>query len=58
MWAVRLAASQRLERILAEQVTITEAGQTRKLSKEEVFLRQMVNKEITGDRHAGSAMLG
>ena len=50
--------SQRLDRIWAETVSVTEGGRTRKLTKEEVFLRQLVNKAITGDRHAGSSMLG
>ena len=50
--------SERLDRILAETISVTESGRTRKLPKEEVFLRQLVNKAVTGERHAGSAMLG
>ncbi len=55
---VRPTLSERLDRILAEMVSVTEGGRTRKLTKEEVFLRQLVNKAVTGERHAGSAMLG
>jgi hypothetical protein len=49
--------SDRLDRILAEMVSVTEAGRSRRIAKEEVFLRQMVNKAIAGDRQFGRLLL-
>ena len=49
--------SQRLDRILAEKIEVSERGQSRRISKEEVFLRQMVAKAISGDRQFGRLVL-
>lgn len=49
--------SQLLDRILAEKVEVSERGQSRRISKEEVFLRQMVAKAIGGDRQYGKLVL-
>ena len=49
--------SQRLDRILAEKVEVSERGQSRRISREEVFLRQMVAKAIGGDRQFGRLVL-
>lgn len=46
----RPTLSQRLDRILAESVTVTEGGKSKRMVKEEVFLRQMVTRAIGGDR--------
>jgi len=53
----RQGLSERLDRILAEQINVTDAGKQRRLPKEEVFLRQMVNKAIAGDRQFGRLLL-
>jgi hypothetical protein len=49
--------SQRLDRILAESVSVTEGGKSKRMSKEEVFLRQMVTRAIGGDRQFGRLLL-
>lgn len=49
--------SELFDRILAEKVPVTERGQSRRMSKEEVFLRQMVAKAIAGDRVFGRLVL-
>lgn len=53
----RPGLTERLDRILAEQVSVTEGGKSRRIAKEEVFLRQMVNKAIAGDRQFGRLLL-
>jgi hypothetical protein len=40
-----------LDTILAEKVDITEAGVSRRMTKEEVALRRLVNGAMAGDRH-------
>lgn len=49
--------SQRLDRILAESVNVTEGGKSKRMAKEEVFLRQMVTRAIGGDRQFGRLLL-
>ena len=49
--------SQRLDRILAEKVQVTEGGTAKRMDKEEVFLRQMVTRGIAGDRQFGRLLL-
>lgn len=49
--------SQRLDRILAESVSVTEGGKSKRMTKEEIFLRQMVTRAIGGDRHFGRLLL-
>lgn len=49
--------SQRLDRILAESVSVTDGGQSKRMTKEEVFLRQMVTRAIGGDRQFGRLLL-
>lgn len=49
--------SQRLDRILAESVSVTEGGRSKRMTKEEVFLRQMVTRAIGGDRQFGRLLL-
>lgn len=49
--------SQLLDRILAEKIDVSERGLSRRISKEEVFLRQMVAKAIGGDRQFGRLVL-
>lgn len=53
----RASLAETLDRIFAEKVTVTEGGQKRKLTKEEVFLRQTVNKAMAGDRQFAAMML-
>jgi hypothetical protein len=54
---VRATLSQRLDRILAESVSVTEGGKCKRMAKEEVFLRQMVTRAIGGDRQFGRLLL-
>jgi hypothetical protein len=53
----RATLSQRLDRILAESVSVTEGGKSKRMPKEEVFLRQMVTRAIGGDRQFGRLLL-
>ena|SRR5438067_9789827 len=53
----RRTLSQRLDRILAEKVHVTEGGTAKHMDKEEVFLRQMVTRGIAGDRQFGRLLL-
>ena len=53
----RPTLSQRLDRILAEKVQVTEGGAAKRMDKEEVFLRQMVTRGIAGDRQFGRLLL-
>lgn len=53
----RPGLSERLDRILAERVSVAEGGRQMRMPKEEVFLRQMVNKAIAGDRQFGRLLL-
>lgn len=53
----RATLSQRLDRILAEKVQVTEGGTSKRMDKEEVFLRQMVTRGIAGDRQFGRLLL-
>lgn len=53
----RPTLSQRLDRILAEKVRVTEGGTAKRMDKEEVFLRQMVTRGIAGDRQFGRLLL-
>jgi hypothetical protein len=49
--------SQRLDRILAEKMRVTDGGTAKRMDKEEVFLRQMVARGIAGDRQFGRLLL-
>lgn len=49
--------SEQLDRILAERVDVNEGGARRRMSKEEVFLRQLVSRSISGDRQASKLLL-
>lgn len=53
----RPTLSQRLDRILAESVQVTEGGKSKRMSKEEVFLRQLVTRAIGGDRQSARLVL-
>lgn len=53
----RPTLSQRLDRILGENVSVTEGGKAKRMAKEEVFLRQMVTRAIAGDRQFGRLLL-
>lgn len=53
----RPTLSQRLDKILAENVSVTEGGKAKRMAKEEVFLRQMVTRAIGGDRQFGPLLL-
>jgi hypothetical protein len=53
----RATLSQRLDRILAEGVSVTEGGKSKRMTKEEVFLRQMITRAIGGDRQFGRLLL-
>jgi hypothetical protein len=53
----RATLSQRLDGILAEGVSVTEGGKSKRMTKEEVFLRQMVTRAIGGDRQFGRLLL-
>ncbi len=51
------SASDRLDAILAEKMSVTEGGKTARMQKEEIFLRQFVSRAISGDKQASRAML-
>lgn len=50
--------AEQFDQILAERVSIIEGGQSRSMTREAVLLRQLVNKAMSGDRHAVSVVLG
>lgn len=49
--------SQILDRILAEKMEVTERGKSRRITKEEVFLRQLVARAMGADRQFGKLLL-
>lgn len=49
--------SQRLDRILSEIVPVSEGGKSKRMPKEEVFLRQMVTRAIGGERQSARLLL-
>lgn len=53
----RPTLSQRFDRILAEIVPVTEGGKSKRMTKEEVFLRQLVTRAIAGDRQFARLLL-
>lgn len=53
----RPTLSQRLDRILGESVSVTEGGRSKRMTKEEVFLRQLVTRAIGGDRQFSRLVL-
>ena len=53
----RPTLSQLLDRILSETVKVTESGKSKRMPKEEVFLRQFVTRAIAGDRQFSRLVL-
>ena len=53
----RLTPSQRLDKILAEIVPVTEGGKSKRMDREEIFLRQTVSRAIAGDRQCSPLVL-
>ena len=49
--------SELLDKILAEHMTVSEAGKSMRMTKQEVFLRQLVAHAIASDRQAVKLML-
>ncbi len=49
--------SAQLDAILAEKMNVNENGKPQRMAKEDVFLRQLVNRALAGERQATSAML-
>lgn len=49
--------SAQLDAILAEKLTVSENGKAQRMAREDVFLRQLVNRALAGERQATSAML-
>ena len=49
--------SAQLDAILAEKMNVNENGKAQRMAKEDVFLRQLVNRALAGERQATSAML-
>ena len=49
--------SAQLDAILAEKMTVNENGKTQRMTKEDVFLRQLVNGALARERQATSAIL-
>lgn len=49
--------SDQLDRILAEKMNVNENGKPQRMAKEDVFLRQLVNRALGGERQATSAVL-
>lgn len=52
-----LSVAEQFDQILAERVSIIEGGQSRSMTREAILLRQLVNKAMSGDRHAVSVVL-
>ena len=50
--------SDQLDRILSEKVTVTESGKSQRMTIEDVFLRQLVNRAVSGESQASRALLG
>lgn len=53
----RKSLSDQLDRILAEKLTVKENGKPQRMAKEDVFLRQLVSRAISGERQASGAIL-
>lgn len=53
----KLKASDLLDAILDERVAVSEGGKTVKMTKLEVFMRQMMAAALGGDRHARKLVL-
>ena len=49
--------SAQLDAILAEKMNVNENGKAQRMAKEDVFLRQLVNRALGGERQATSAVL-
>ena len=49
--------SAQLDAILAEKMNVNENGKAQRMTKEDVFLRQLVNRALAGERQATSALL-
>lgn len=49
--------SAQLDAILAEKMNVNENGKAHRMAKEDVFLRQLVNRALAGERQATSAVL-
>lgn len=54
----RPSMSDQLDRILREKVKVSDGGRVQKLTKEEIFLRQLVSRAIAGDRPIMKLLLG
>lgn len=48
----RPTLSELMDMILGEKVTVTEGDRKRRLPKEQVFIRQIINRALSGDRQA------
>jgi len=46
-----------LDKILSETVAVQEGGRKRRMSREEVLMRQLVNRATTGDRQSTKLVL-
>ena len=49
--------SAQLDAILAEKMNVNENGKPQRMTKEDVFLRQLVNRALASERQATSAVL-
>ena len=49
--------SAQLDAILAEKMNVNENGKAQRMAKEDVFLRQLINRALGGERQATSAVL-
>lgn len=54
---VKKSPSELLDKILAEHMTVSESGKSKRMTKQEVFLRQLVAHAIASDRQAVKLML-
>jgi hypothetical protein len=50
------SVSERLDAILAEKMSVSEGGKTLRMPKEEIFLRQLVSRAISGERQASRVL--
>lgn len=51
------SASDLLDAILDERVVVSEGGKSAKMTKREVFMRQLMAAALSGDRHARKLVL-
>lgn len=52
----KMSLADQLDRILSEKLTVSDGGKQQRLSKEEVFLRQVIARAISGEKQSAKLM--